>query len=195
MEIYLIRHGQTTGDIENRYGGSYDDHLSDGGEVQAHKLAEKLANSGIQIILCSPLMRAQETAEIVNTKLKCEIKTVEGLRERNQNAVLSGLTRDEAKEKYPELVEQVKDYRNTIPGAESYEDFVKRIKKAFTETMNSVGYSTIGIMTHGGPIRVIFREILKDREIDIADCAYAVFDKDGDVLKLKKLDGIEYTTD
>lgn len=112
MKIYLIRHGQTTGDVENRYGGSYDDHLTEEGEVQAHKLAEKLANSGIQIILCSPLIRAQETAKIINTKLNCEIKTIENLRERNQNGILSGMTRDEAKAKYPELTEQVKDYKN-----------------------------------------------------------------------------------
>lgn len=195
MKIYLIRHGQTTGDIENRYGGSYDDHLSDEGQVQAHELAEKLANSGIQIILCSPLIRAQETAKIVNTKLNCEIKTVESLRERNQNAILSGMTRDEAKEKHPELVEQVKDYKNTIPGAESYEDFVERIKKAFMEISNATNYSTIGIVTHGGPIRVVFREILKDREIDIADCAYVILNLEGQTLTLEARDGIEYKTD
>lgn len=195
MKIYLIRHGQTTGDIENRYGGSYDDHLTDEGEVQAHKLAEKLANSGIQIILCSPLIRAQETAKIINTELNCEIRTIENLRERNQNGILSGMTRDEAKAKYPELVEQVKDYKNQIQGAESYEDFVERIKKAFTEIINSAGYSTIGIVTHGGPIRVIFREILKEGGIDIADCAYAIFNKEGDTLKIETLDGIQYKTD
>ena len=195
MRIYLIRHGQTTGDIENRYGGSYDDHLSDEGEMQAHKLAEKLANSGIQIILCSPLIRAQETTKIVNTKLNCEIKAVENLKERNQNAILSGMTRDEANKKYPELVELVKDYRNTIVGAESYEDFAVRIKKAFMEISNSSGYSTLGIVTHGGPIRVIFREILEDREIDIADCAYAIIEVENNKFKVEKLDGIEYKTD
>ncbi len=195
MKIYLIRHGQTTGDVENRYGGAYDDELSDKGKIQAHELAEKLADSGIQIILCSPLIRAQETAKIINTKLNCEIKTAQNLKERNQNAILSGMTRDEAKAKYPELVEQVKDYRNQIEGAESYEDFVERIKKAFMETTSVTNYSTIGIVTHGGPIRVIFREILKDREIDIADCAYAVIDKEGQKLTLEKLDSIEYKTD
>lgn len=195
MKIYLIRHGQTTGDIENRYGGSYDDHLSGEGETQAQNLAEKLASSGIQIILCSPLIRAQETAKIINTKLNCEIKTIDDLRERNQNGVLSGMTRDEAKSKYPELTEQVKDYKNQIEGAESYSDFVERIKKAFTEAGDTAGYSTIGIVTHGGPIRVIFREILKDREIDIADCAYAVITKEGQILKVEELSGIEYKTD
>jgi broad specificity phosphatase PhoE len=195
MNIYLIRHGQTTGDIENRYGGSYDDHLTDEGEIQAHKLAEKLSDSGIQIILCSPLIRAQETAKIIKTKLNCEIKTIENLKERDQNSILSGLTRDEAKLKYPQLVEEVKDYRNQIQGAESYPDFVERIKKALMEISNSAGYSTIGVVTHGGPIRAIFREILKDREIDIADCAFAVLQSEDKTLKVKSLSGIEYKTD
>ncbi len=53
MKIYLIRHGQTTGDVENRYGGSYDDELSDKGEIQVHELADRIGNSGIQILLCS----------------------------------------------------------------------------------------------------------------------------------------------
>lgn len=195
MKIYLIRHGQTTGDVENRYGGAYDDELTDEGEIQAHKLTDKIANSGIQVILCSPLKRAQQTAKILNTKLGCEIKTIENIRERNQNGVLTGMIREEAKLKYPELTEKVKDYRNQIQGAESYEDFVARIKKAFMEISNATNYSTIGIVTHGGSIRVIFREILKDREIDIADCAYAILDSDGQTLTLEARDGIEYKTD
>jgi hypothetical protein len=28
MKIYLIRHGETTGDVEGRYGGDFDDSLS-----------------------------------------------------------------------------------------------------------------------------------------------------------------------
>jgi broad specificity phosphatase PhoE len=195
LKIYLIRHGQTTGDIENRYGGDYDDELTDEGEIQAHKLADKLVDSGIQIILCSPLVRAQQTAKIINTKLHTEIKIIKDLKERNQNGVLTGMIREEAKLKYPELSEQVKDYRNQIQGAESYEDFVERIKKTLVEISSPAGYSTIGIVTHGGPIRVVFREILKDREIDIADCAYAVLDLNGKTLTLKARDGIEYKTD
>jgi broad specificity phosphatase PhoE len=195
VKIYLIRHGQTTGDIENRYGGDYDDELTNEGEIQAHKLADKIANSGIQVILCSPLIRAQQTAKIVNTKLHCEIETIRDLKERNQNGVLTGMIREEAKLKYPELSEQLKDYRNQIEGAESYADFVARIKKVIMEISNTTNHSTIGIVTHGGPIKVIFREILKDREIDIADCAYAVLNFDGQTLTLEARDGIEYKTD
>lgn len=35
MKIYLIRHGQTTGDVEDRYGGAYDDELTDKGKNEA----------------------------------------------------------------------------------------------------------------------------------------------------------------
>ena len=31
MKIYLIRHGETTSDIEDRFGGDYDDHLTSHG--------------------------------------------------------------------------------------------------------------------------------------------------------------------
>ena len=53
MKIYIIRHGQTTGDVEDRYGGAYDDELTDKGKTQAQELASKLSDSGIKILFCS----------------------------------------------------------------------------------------------------------------------------------------------
>lgn len=196
MKIYLIRHGQTTGDVENRYGGAYDDELSDKGKIQTYELASKLANSGIEILFCSPMVRAQQTAEILKTRLNCKIKTIENLKERNKNGILSGMTKDEAKDKYPELVEKLKDYRNQIHGAESQEDFANRIKKAFSEITNNKNYSTIGIVTHGMPIWVVFGDILNDnRIVNIGDCAYAVLNKEDQKFTVERLVGFEYKTD
>lgn len=190
MEIYLIRHGETTGDIENRYGGDYDDDLSEKGQDEAKELADKLISSGIQLILCSPRIRAQQTAKSLANKLNCEIKNIQDLRERNQNGILTGMVRDEAKEKYPELTEKVKDYHNQIEGAEGYGDFVIRIKKAFEEIKAIKDYETIAVVTHGGPIRVFFREILKAGEIEIGDCAYVILEIENDNFIIKELDGI-----
>lgn len=195
MKIYLIRHGQTTGDVENRYGG-YDDELTNEGKAQAQELANKLGDSGIQIIFCSPLKRAQQTSEVLKDKLDCEIKTIYDLRERNKNGILTGMTKDEAKVKYPELVEQLKDYRSQIEGAESQDDFAERIKKVFIEIVNNANYSTIGIVTHGMPFWVIFGDILNDNGITkLADCAYAVLDKESQKITLEMSDGIEYSKD
>lgn len=193
MKIYIIRHGQTTGDVENRYGGAYDDELTEKGYIQTQELSNKLVGSGIQILFCSPLKRAQQTAEILNSKLGCEVKTVNGLRERNKNGILTGMTKDEAKTKYPELVEKLKDYKNQIEGAESQEDFVDRIKKVFAEVTSKENYSTIGIVTHGMPIWVVFGNILKNNNVSsVGDCAYLVLNKDNQQLTLITSEGIEY---
>ncbi len=193
MKIYLIRHGQTTGDVEDRYGGAYDDELTNEGKTQAQELGNKLIDSGIQILFCSPLKRAQQTAEILKAKLACKVETVEDLRERNKNGILTGMTKSEAQTKYPELVEKLKDYRSRIEGAESQDDFAARIKKIFTEIIGNNKYSTIGIVTHGMPFWVIFGEILNDNGIaKISDCAYVVINKDDQKLKIEMMDGIEH---
>ncbi len=193
MKIYLIRHGQTTGDIEDRYGGAYDDELSGEGIIQTHNLADKLSNSGIKILFCSPLIRAQQTAKILKSKLDCEMTTIKDLKERDKNGILTGMIRKEAKIKYPKLVEKLKDYRSQIPGAESQDDFAERIKKVFDEIINYTNYSTIGIVTHGGPIWTIFSDILNDHGlIDILDCGYVILNKENQKLTIEKTDGIKY---
>lgn len=195
MKIYIIRHGQTTGDVENKYGGAYDDDLTNKGKVQTQELANKLNDFGIQVLFCSPLKRAQQTAEILKARLGCEVITIEDLKERNKNGILTGMTKNEAKIKYPEIVEKLKDYRSQIEGAESQHDFAERIKKAFTEITTDEKYSTIGMVTHGMPFWVIFGDILNDnRIVKIADCAYAVLDKKGENFSIEKVDGIEFKT-
>lgn len=195
MKIYLIRHGQTTGDVEDRYGGAYDDELTVEGKTQAQELADELNDSGIQILFCSPLKRAQQTAEILKARLGCEIKTIHDLRERNKNGILTGMRKIKAQTKHPQLVEILKDYRSQIEGAEAQDDFAERIKKVFTEIVSNSNYSTIGIVTHGMPFWVIFGDLLNDNGIvKIGDCAYAVLRNEDQKLKIEKLAGIEYKT-
>lgn len=104
MKIYLIRHGQTTGDLEDRYGGDYDDHLTEEGRSQAGELAEKLKDRNIKHLLHSPRLRAIETAQIVFDQMGIPMKEIEDLKERNGYGVLTGLIRAEAKERFPEEV-------------------------------------------------------------------------------------------
>lgn len=178
MKIFFIRHGETTGDVENLYGGTYDDHLSEKGIEQSKNLAESLKDKSIEVIFSSSLIRAQETSKFLSQVANCEVQIVPELRERNQYGFLSGMNKDEAKQKYPKEVEMLKDRLNTIEGAESYEDFSKRISDAFYSIVNNSKYSSVAIVSHGGPLRVLFRDILKWGElIEIGDCAYAELEK------------------
>lgn len=187
--IYLIRHGQTTGDVEDRYGGDYDDHLTEEGQKQAQVLAGELFDKGIEMIFSSPRIRAQETSWILRDCLNCDIKVIDGLRERNTYGVLTGMVKAEAKERYPEQVERLKSYLNTLEGGEAYTDFKQRIVKAFLSVVGSEK-GTIAVVTHGGPFRCLFREFFQWGELkELGDGAVAEIVKEADNFKLLNLAG------
>jgi len=153
-------------------------------------LANKLVGKGIEIIYTSPRIRARETAKILQERLNCPVELVEGIRERNHYGILTGMVKSEAKKRYPKFVELLRDYRNTIKGAEGYKPFLKRVSLALDRLAKS-DRETIAIVTHGGPIRVIFREILKQGEIDIKDCAFAELENVEGRWKVLRLKGIK----
>jgi len=177
MIIYFVRHGQTTGDVEDRYGGDYDDHLTDLGKQQSVGLAAVLADKNIQKLFASPRIRAQETAELVGQRLGTKFQTFDEFRERNGYGALSGLTKAEAAQKYPDQVQLLQDVHNTVEGAEEYGAFQRRIITAL-DILRNVQADTVAIVTHGGPIRLLFRDILNEGEIEVDDCAYVVLETD-----------------
>lgn len=178
MIIYLTRHGQTTGDIENRYGGDYDDHLTDTGKQQSSRLAEQLSDKGIELLFASPRIRAQETAGVIAAKLGLAAKTFEDFRERNGYGILTGMTKEEALQNHPDQVEILKDVHAAVEGAEEYGPFQKRVTDALG-SLSQEQADKVAIVTHGGPIRLIFRDVLKLGEIEVDDCAFAVLEASG----------------
>ena len=184
-----MRHGQTTGDIEDRYGGDYEDHLSEEGIRQAQNLGQKLIGKNIEIIFCSPRIRAQETAKIVNENIGVPLEIDRNIRERNHYGILTGMIKSEAKKKYPLDVEKVKNVHDVASGGENYQDFKNRITKSWNKLINS-NHHVIGVVSHGGPIKLIFREILKVGEIKINDCAYVLLKVENGQTKIELMDGI-----
>lgn len=183
----MVRHGETTGDVEDRYGGDYDDHLTEKGRKQAEELAKKLSNKGIEIIFCSPRIRAKETLEIINKKLKVLSKIVQGFREGNKYGILTGMKKSDAREKYPDQIILI-EKRMKVKGGEDYDVFRKRIFDAFEKVTNS-GYNKIAIITHGGPIENICKKYLnlnKLKSEEIEDCAIIKIEKENKKYKLIK---------
>lgn len=190
MKIYLIRHGQTTGDIEDRYGGDYDDSLTQKGFEQVQELAKQLKDKEIEIFFTSSKLRALQTTEILQNELGAsKVEMWDDLRERNRYGILSGMTKQEAKEKYPELVRKVEDAKNTIQGAESYDQLVMR-GKAMMNIILDTTYETVGVVTHGGIIRMILKEMLKTDAKKVEDCGYALLNYENYELRLSSSQGI-----
>jgi broad specificity phosphatase PhoE len=186
MKIYLARHGQTTGDVEDRYGGSYDDSLTIDGVKQANDLADKLKDKNIKTIYCSPKKRVIETFDEILKKTKANFYIIENLKERNQYGIISGLTKTEALEKFPEEVEKLQQhpYNNFVTNSESYKKFSNRIKYSFNNLVNETEEDFL-IITHSGPIRVLFREFFNWGEFKkIGDCALIEIDYNSKEFKL-----------
>lgn len=116
---------------------------------------------------------------------------IDSLKERNAYGILTGMTRKEAIDKHPELVLAVKDYHNTIEGAESYENLLERVRNIFTE-ISQKPLSTVAIISHGGVIRCIFREIFKRELTELGDCALIELEKNGLNFKIVRTDGASF---
>jgi broad specificity phosphatase PhoE len=67
--IHLARHGQTAYNAEGRFQGHLPVPLDDTGRAQARDLAEAVAAIEVRTLVCSPLARARETAEIVGARI------------------------------------------------------------------------------------------------------------------------------
>jgi len=65
MKLYLVRHGQSTGNVGGTLMGQSDHPLTELGEAQARAAAARLAPFGPMPVHCSDLARARATAEYV----------------------------------------------------------------------------------------------------------------------------------
>lgn len=151
--LYLVRHGQSAGNAEGRFGGHGPTPLSELGVQQAEKTAKVLAKEGINVIYSSDLHRAVQTAEPLAKLLDLPIHKSDAFRERHVG-VLEGLTFDESKQAYP------KDYyalvnrkvHHVITGGESYRHLLRRINAKLNEILRAHPSEKIAIFSHTGAI-------------------------------------------
>lgn len=179
MKVFLIRHGESESDVRQKYDGDYDDHLTDTGQREAEQIAQKLSCMGIQIIFSSKKIRAQETCDILAKTLRCSVEILEGLNEQDIYGAYPELSKDQPEEEYRRLGELLADRDATIEGVESHRVFKERIIRCFERIVES-GHEALAIVTHGGPIRCIFREALKLGELKQI--------KNGAIIELEKTD-------
>nr|MDP6619890.1 histidine phosphatase family protein [Nitrospinota bacterium] len=99
MFIYLIRHGETPWNSEQRILGATDIGLTDKGLLQAEALADAMSDRPIRAVYSSDLSRALQTAEALARPHALEIRARLGLREMNQG-FLEGLTFEDLRDQH-----------------------------------------------------------------------------------------------
>ena len=116
MHLILLRHGESQWNLENKFTGWHDVHLTKKGIKEAQYAADEIKRSNFNIIsiYTSLLNRAVETADIVTNKLNFSKKNIIydwRLNERHYGA-LQGLNKSETAAKYGES--QVKIWRRSF---------------------------------------------------------------------------------
>lgn len=82
-KIYFTRHGQTVWNVENKICGVTDIELTQTGHMQAVECGEKILAGDYKIdeILCSPLIRAKETAKHISEVTGIPMRVEQRLKE------------------------------------------------------------------------------------------------------------------
>ena len=159
MDLLVIRHGQSEADVLNVIEGRADFPLTDLGHAQAEKMAQWVREHyQVNYIICSPLLRARQTAEHLSRATGLGIVCDDDLMEW-QNGLIAGLTRSEADAKYP--APPVKFPHTKLYGQESQIEFRARAENALSRILNEKpSDSVVAIVSHGGMISMLYRSFL-----------------------------------
>jgi probable phosphoglycerate mutase len=150
VNLYLIRHGRQNSTLCN-----VDVELSAEGHYQADLLRERIKNYPIDALYSSNLIRARQTAEIINRSLQLPLVIREELKEISFG-YLEGMTEQDIEEQYHDFKEEQLKLLEDIPypGGENGTSVYERAMPVIQEILQS-GKRDIAIVTHGGVIRVL----------------------------------------
>ena len=175
-KIFLARHGESEHNIAVPgyfAGGSkeYDTPLTPKGEESAKKVAEKLREEGIDLLVHSDLKRSRETAEVINRELGGKIELVEigGLKE-VQVGELTGKTREqvvnegsEAARKALEVFASGDVQQINFPGGDTFETASQRVRESLDKIIKEHGDKTkIAVIGHGNINKVMLSLMFPD---------------------------------
>lgn len=136
MYLYLVRHGQSEGNVLRTFHGQTDYPLTEKGREQAREVSEKLRSDGVAFTRCcaSDLVRAWDTAQACLEGRGIIAEVCPGIREQSVGDI-EGLSWDEMGERFPGLRERyISDWSHTTPpGGESPERMMGRVSACVDE--------------------------------------------------------------
>lgn len=203
--LIILRHGETTWNVEGRYQGHLDSPLTPRGEAQARALARRLTSASFTALYSSDLGRASQTAGFIAQATGHQIRPDPRLRERNLG-IFQGLLKSEIKQK---LADEYRLFKtggpdHAMPGGESDRQAAERSLACLEELARRHSSQTIVVVAHGGTISMLLRHTLgiplgTPRRFERFNASWNMFEWDdgkwrletwGDVSHLVGLDGV-----
>lgn len=182
--VLWARHGENVANLSRTLSYRiFDGDLTPAGRRQARALAVRLAGRAgdpIGQLVCSPLRRARQTAEVAGQLLGLPIAAeLEDLRELNVGD-LDGRSDQEAWDRYDAVLAawQAGDIQTSFPGGENFVELHKRISAALATVAAAADGATSLIVAHGGALRQSLSLLTGDPDpgSDLPTGSYAVLE-------------------
>jgi len=183
--VLLIRHGQSRGNAERRFGGHTATPLSARGRNQALVTARTLKSESITAIYSSDLARAMETAQPLANLTGLPVNGTSAFRERSVG-VMEGLTFEDAAQQHPEQYAALlrRDFEYVLSGGESYRQLLDRAREKLDDIIEENRGGRIAVFSHTGTICILVLHLigaldapeLKPVWISSANCGIARFE-------------------
>jgi 2,3-bisphosphoglycerate-dependent phosphoglycerate mutase len=158
--LLAIRHGETEWNSQGRFQGHLNSVLNRAGLAQADALGEYLARERLDLLLCSDLGRALQTASAIAMRTGHEIVVEPRLRERRMG-IFQGLTPAEVEARYPKEYARfrARDPDYVIPDGESTRQLFERSVACFNGLAERYCGLTLAAVTHGGVLAMLYRHV------------------------------------
>ena len=154
--VLLIRHGQSKGNAERRFGGHTATPLSARGRNQAEATARTLRSESLTAIYSSDLARAMDTAKPLANMTRLPVQGTSAFRERDVG-VMEGLTFEDAAQQHPEQYAALlrRDFEYVLTGGESYRQLLDRARQKLDEIIEENRGGKIAVFSHTGTICIL----------------------------------------
>lgn len=148
--LYLVRHGETDWNREQRLQGTLDVPLNSAGLAQARRLVDHFVRIPVVCVVSSPLARASATAVIVAEACGCAHTTDARLREID-HGTWSGRTLADLGQCFPSLVkdEQLLPEALDVSRGESLFAVYRRASEALGDLLDACGGQSVVVVGHG----------------------------------------------
>ena len=155
MELYIVRHGETTANKTHILQGmSVPSYLNEIGKEQAKSVGNRLKNTKFDHIYTSDLIRAKTTAELIQIELQIKppITETKALRERDYGD-FEGHTWAEVRKFYNTNAQR--SVVEAPPNGESLYDVRARIDAFINELKEKYTDENILLVTHHGAVMML----------------------------------------
>ncbi len=156
MKVYLVRHGETTGNVEGLHQVP-ETPLTKTGRQQAGSVAERLKNKDIDLIYSSPHERAKNTAKIISKSIERPVELWDDLTEIRRPKEIRGKSADNpAVKKIEDLV--FENFGNSdwkYSDEENFYDLLSRSKNVLAHLLKNHKNQTIVCISHGTFIKML----------------------------------------